>query len=335
MSHPSQPSAPGARPLPGTPPTFADVQDAAKRLAGNAHRTPVLRSVSADNLLGGRVYFKCENLQRTGSFKFRGAYNALSRLSDAQREAGVLAFSAGNHAQAVALSARLLDMPAVIVMPEDAPASKMAATRAYGAQVVTYNRYTEDREAISRRIAQERGLTLIPPFDHPHVIAGQGTAVLELLQEVPDLDLLFVCVGGGGLLAGSLLAAQALAPQCRVVGVEPAAGNDAQQSVRAGHIVRIPTPHTIADGAQTQALGALTFPLIQAHVHDMVTATDEQLMQGLRFFAERKKIVVEPTGALGLAGALHGGVATQGQRVGIVISGGNVDLPRYARFLAD
>ena len=317
------------------PPTYDDVAAAAHRLKGLAHRTPVLRSSTADERLGAQLFFKCENLQRTGAFKFRGAFNTLAQFTDEQRERGVLAFSAGNHAQAIALSARLLDMPAAIVMPEDAPASKMAATRDYGAQVVTYNRYTEDREAISRRLALERGMTLVPPFDHPHVIAGQGTAAKELLEEVPDLDYLFVCVGGGGLLAGSLLAAEALAPQCRVVGVEPAAGNDGQQSFKAGHVVQIPTPHTIADGAQTQALGQLTFPIIQRLADDMVTATDEQLVESLRFFAERMKIVVEPTGALAFAGAQHGNVDIHGARVGILISGGNVDLSRLARFLAD
>ena len=317
------------------PPTYDDVAAAAHRLKGMAHRTPVLRSTSADESTGAQVFFKCENLQRTGAFKFRGAYNTLAQFTPEQRERGVLAFSAGNHAQAIALSARLLDMPAVIVMPEDAPASKMAATREYGAQVVTYNRYTEDREAISRRLAQERGMTLVPPFDHPHVIAGQGTAAMELLDEVPGLDYLFVCVGGGGLLAGSTLAAQAMAPGCRLVGVEPEAGNDGQQSFKAGHIVQIPTPHTIADGAQTQALGQLTFPIIAEGVEDMVTATDEQLVQALRFFAERMKIVVEPTGALAFAGVRNGSVDVRGKRVGVLISGGNVDLPRYARFLAE
>ena len=316
-------------------PTFDDLRAAAQRLHGIAHRTPVLRSTSADESTGAQVFFKCENLQRTGAFKFRGAYNTLAQFTPEQRERGVLAFSAGNHAQAIALSARLLDMPAVIVMPEDAPATKMAATREYGAQVVTYNRYTEDREAISRRLAQERGMTLVPPFDHPHVIAGQGTAAMELLEEVPGLDYLFVCVGGGGLLAGSTLAAQAMAPGCRLVGVEPEAGNDGQQSFKAGHIVQIPTPHTIADGAQTQALGQLTFPIIAEGVEDMVTATDEQLVQALRFFAERMKIVVEPTGALAFAGARNGSVDVRGKRVGVLISGGNVDLPRYARFLAE
>ena len=235
------------------PPTYADVVSAAQRLAGVAHRTHVLRSNMADALLGTQAFFKCENQQRTGSFKFRGAYNTLSQFSDEQRERGVLAFSAGNHAQAIALSARLLDMPALIVMPEDAPTAKMAATREYGAQVVTYDRYTEDREAISQRLAEERGMTLVPPFDHPHVIAGQGTAAREFLEEMPDLDYLFVCVGGGGMLAGSLLAAEALAPNCRVVGVEPEAGNDGQQSFRTGQLVQIPTPHHCRWRADTVA----------------------------------------------------------------------------------
>ncbi len=317
------------------PPTYADVVSAAQRLDGVAHRTHVLRSNMADALLGTQVFFKCENQQRTGSFKFRGAYNTLSQFSDEQRARGVLAFSAGNHAQAIALSARLLDMPALIVMPEDAPATKMAATREYGAQVVTYDRYTEDREAISQRLAQERGMTLVPPFDHPHVIAGEGTAVKEFLEEVPDLDYLFVCVGGGGLLAGSLLAAEALAPNCRVVGVEPEAGNDGQQSLRSGQLVQIPTPHTIADGAQARSLGQIPFPIIQRLAEDIVTATDEQLVEAMRFFAERMKLVVEPTGALAFAGARHGSVDVHGARVGILVTGGNVDMARYARFLAD
>lgn len=323
------------------PPTFDDVVAAAHRLKGMVHRTPVLRSTSADEMLGAQLFFKAENLQRTGSFKFRGAFNTLAQFTDDQRERGVLAFSAGNHAQAIALSARLLDMPAVIVMPEDSPASKMAATREYGAQVVTYNRYTEDREAIGRQLALERGMTLVPPFDHPHVIAGQGTAALELLEDVPDLDYLFVCVGGGGLLAGTLLATVAKAPHCKVIGVEPEAGNDGAQSLRAGHIVRIPTPHTIADGAQTQALGDLTFPIIRDYADSLISVRDDQLVQALRFFAERMKIVVEPTGALAFAGAQTfadadgNGKRLCGERVGIMISGGNVDLGRYARFLAD
>ncbi len=315
-------------------PSFDKVAEAAHRLKGIAQRTPVLRSSTADAQFKARFYFKCENLQRTGSFKFRGAFNTLSQFNEEQRRHGVLAFSAGNHAQAIALSARLLDIPATVVMPEDAPATKMAATRAYGAQVVTYDRYNEDREAISRKLAQDRGLTLVPPFDHPDVIAGQGTAAMELFEEVPNLDLLFVCVGGGGLLAGSILAAQGLAPHCRLVGVEPEAGNDGQQSVKAGHIVHIPTPRTIADGAQSQALGQLTFPIIAKGVHAMVTATDLQLVDAVQFFAERMKIVVEPTGALSFAGARHGGIDLHGARVGILISGGNMDMARLARFLS-
>ncbi|WP_313075307.1 threo-3-hydroxy-L-aspartate ammonia-lyase [Melaminivora sp.] len=316
-------------------PTPQDVLSAAQRLQGAVHRTPVLRSGMADRLLGAQVYFKCESLQRTGSFKFRGAYNALSLLSAEQRERGVLAFSAGNHAQAIALAGRLHDAPTLVVMPEDAAASKMAATRQYGAQVVTYNRHTEDREAISRQLARSRGMALVPPAEHPHVIAGQGTAALELLQDVPRLDHLFVPVGGGALLAGSLLAAQALGSACEVHGVEPEAANDAQQSLRAGAIVRIDQPRTIADGVQANALGPLTFELIRRHAEGIVTASDLQLLHALRFLAERMKIVVEPSGALAFAGAQHGGVDIRGKHVGILISGGNVDLPRYARFLAD
>lgn len=317
-------------------PSAEDVIQAAHRLKGMAHRTPVLRSSTADELLGVQLFFKCENLQRTGAFKFRGAFNALSQFDDEQRERGVITFSAGNHAQAIALAARLLDMPALILMPEDAPTSKMAATRQYGAQVATYNPVTEDRETICQRLALERGMTLVPPSEHPHVIAGQGTAALELLEEVPRLDYLFVGVGGGGQLAGSLLAAKAVAPLCRVYGVEPEAGNDGQQSLRAGHIVRIPFPRsTIADGAQAQALGAMTFDIIQREAEGIVTASDPQLVQAMRFFAERMKIVVEPTGTLAFAGAQHAGLDIRGARVGIIISGGNVDLPRYARFLAD
>ncbi len=284
-------------------PTFADVRAAAERLQGVARRTPVMRSRTADEMLGAQLFFKCENLQRMGAFKFRGGYNALAQFTDEQRKRGALAFSSGNHAQAIALSAHILGMPAVIVMPQDAPGAKLDATRGYGAEVITYNRFTEDREAISQRIANERGMTLVPPFNHPHVIAGQGTAAMELLEDVPDLDYLFVCLGGGGLLSGCLLAAKALAPQCKVYGVEPEAGNDAQQSLRQGHIVKIATPQTIADGAQTQALGDLTFAIIQRDVTDIITASDQQLVQVIRFFAERMKIVVEPTGALSFAGA--------------------------------
>jgi threonine dehydratase len=313
-----------------TAPTFDDVLAASGRIAGIAHRTPVLRSRQADEALGAQLFFKCENLQRMGAFKFRGGYNALARFDAAQRKRGVVAFSSGNHAQAVALAARLLDIPATILMPEDAPASKVAATRGYGGKVVTFNRYTEDREAIAATLAAEQGLTAIPPYDHPDVIAGQGTAAKELFEEVGTLDHLFVCLGGGGLLSGCALAARALAPGCRVYGVEPEAGNDGQQSFRSGSIVHIETPRTIADGAQTQHLGKYTFEIIRRDVHDIVTASDAQLVQAMRFYASRMKIMVEPTGCLSLAGATHGGVALKGSRVGIVISGGNIDLERFA-----
>lgn len=317
-------------------PTAQDVVDAAQRLRGIAHRTPVLRSSTADDMLGAQVFFKCENLQRTGAFKFRGAFNALAQFDDAQRERGVLTFSAGNHAQAIALAARLLDMPALVVMPQDAPSAKMAAARAYGAQVVTYDPLSEDREAISRQLSLERGMALVPPSDHPEVIAGQGTAAMELLEEVPRLDALFVPVGGGGLLAGTLLATKAALPLCRVYGVEPDVANDAQESLRAGEIIEIaPARSTIADGARATSVAPLAFDIIQREAEGIVTASDPQLTEAMRFFAERMKIVVEPTGALALAGALRGTCELRGMRVGILVSGGNVDLQRYARFLSD
>ncbi|CAN7369834.1 threo-3-hydroxy-L-aspartate ammonia-lyase [Variovorax paradoxus] len=315
-------------------PTYDDVIAAAARLKGHAHRTPVLQSQTADERWGAKFFFKCENFQRMGAFKFRGAFNALSKFDAAQRKGGVIAFSSGNHAQAIALSARLLSMPAVIVMPKDAPAAKVAATKGYGAEVVMYDRFTEDREALTKRLAQERGMTMIPPYDHPDVLAGQGTAVKELIEETGPLDQLFVCLGGGGLLSGSALSARALAPGCKVYGVEPEAGNDGQQSLRAGKIVHIETPKTIADGAQTQHLGQYTFGIIQRDVDDIFTVTDAQLVDAMRFFAERMKTVVEPTGCLAFAGAIAAGKAIAGQRVGIVVSGGNVDLSRYAALLA-
>jgi threo-3-hydroxy-L-aspartate ammonia-lyase len=315
-------------------PTYDDVAAAAARIAGHAHRTPVLTSRTADAELGAQLFFKCENYQRMGAFKFRGAFNALARFDERQRRAGVVAFSSGNHAQAIALSASLLGMPAVIVMPHDAPAAKVAATRGYGATVVVYDRYREDREAIGKGLAEERGMTLIPPYDHPDIIAGQGTAAKELIDEVGALDALFVCMGGGGLLSGSALAARALAPGCKVYGVEPEAGNDGQQSFRTGRIVRIEVPKTIADGAQTQQLGNYTFPIIQRDVTDVLTASDDELISAMRFFAERMKMVVEPTGALGFAAARSMKGELAGQRVGVIISGGNVDLERYATLLA-
>jgi len=315
-------------------PTYDDVAAAAQRIEGHAHRTPVLRSRTADEELGAQIFFKAENLQRMGAFKFRGAFNALSRFDAAQRKAGVVAFSSGNHAQAIALSARLLGIPATIVMPQDAPAAKVAATKGYGGKVVLYDRYTEDREAIGRRLAEEGGLTLIPPYDHPDVIAGQGTAAKELFDEVGPLDALFVCLGGGGLLSGSALAARALSPDCKIYGVEPEAGNDGQQSFRSGAIVHIDTPQTIADGAQTQHLGNYTFDIIRRDVDDVLTVSDAQLVEEMRFFAARMKIVVEPTGCLGFAAARAMREQLKGKRVGVIISGGNVDMARFCALLA-
>jgi threonine dehydratase len=315
-------------------PTYEDVAIAAERLRHQAHRTPVLRSSTADARWGARFFFKCENFQRMGAFKFRGAFNALARFDATQRQGGAIAFSSGNHAQAVALSARLLDMPALIVMPQDAPAAKLAATRGYGAEVVLYDRFAQDREALTRRLAAERGMTLVPPYDHADVIAGQGTAAKELFEEVGPLDALYVCLGGGGLISGSALAAKALSPGCRVYGVEPEAGDDGRQSLRAGHIVHIDTPRTIADGAQTTHLGELTFGIIRRDVADIRTVTDVQLIEGMRFFAERMKMVVEPTGCLAFAGAVADAPMLRDARVGVIVSGGNVDLARYAALLA-
>ncbi len=309
--------------------TFADVEAAAARLRGHAHRTPVLTSSRVDAELGASVFFKCENFQRMGAFKFRGAFNTLSRFDAGQRRAGVVAYSSGNHAQAVALSARLLGMPATIVMPHDAPAAKVAATRGYGAEIVVYDRYAEDREAIGRALATERGLTLVPPYDHPDVIAGQGTAAMELFEEVGKLDALFVCLGGGGLLSGSILSTRALSASTRIYGVEPEAGDDGLRSLRSGTIVHIDTPDTIADGAQTQHLGALTFPIIRDGVDDILTATDAELVDAMRVFASTLKIVVEPTGCLAFAAARRMAAG----RVGVIVSGGNVDLARYAELL--
>lgn len=317
-----------------TIPTYEDVVAAASRIQGHAHRTPVLTSRTANEELGAEVFFKAENLQRMGAFKFRGAFNALSRFNEAQRKAGVVAFSSGNHAQAIALSAKLMGIPATIIMPEDAPASKIAATRGYGGNVVTYDRYKEDREAIGRKLAEEKGMTLIPPYDHPDVIAGQGTAAKELFEEVGELDYFFVCLGGGGLLGGSALATRALSPKCKLYGVEPEAGNDGQQSFRSGSIVHIDTPKTIADGAQTQHLGSHTFPIIQRDVDDILTVSDAELVDAMRFFASRMKIVVEPTGCLGFAAARKMKEELRGKRVGVLISGGNVDIERFAALLA-
>ena len=315
-------------------PTYADVEAAAARIAGVANRTPVQTSRTLNELVGAEVFIKCENFQRMGAFKFRGAFNALSKFSPQQKQAGVVAFSSGNHAQGIALAAKILGMPATIVMPHDAPAAKVAATKGYGAGVVMYDRYSEDREAIGRRLAAEQGLTLIPPYDHPDVLAGQGTAAKELFEEVGALDYLFVPLGGGGLLSGTALSTRALAPQCVLYGVEPEAGNDGQRSFRSGSIVHIDTPKTIADGAQTQHLGHYTFDIIQRDVNDILTASDADLVSAMQFFAARMKMIAEPTGCLGLAGALNVKDSLKGKRVGVIVSGGNIDLERFCALAA-
>jgi threo-3-hydroxy-L-aspartate ammonia-lyase len=316
-----------------TLPTFEDVQAAAARIEGFAHKTPVLTSRTIDDEIGAQLFFKCENLQRTGSFKFRGAFNTLSKFDEQQRKAGVVAFSSGNHAQGIALAAALLKMPATIVMPNDAPAAKVAATQGYGATVVFYDRYTQDREAIGRALAQEHGMTMIPPYDHPDVLSGQGTAAKELLESTGPLDALFVGLGGGGMLSGTTLSTRALAPDCLLYGVEPEAGDDGLQSLRKGEIVHIDTPATLADGAQTQHLGRYTFPIIQAGVTDIVTVSDIDLVAAMKFFAQRMKIVVEPTGCLGLAAVRKMKEQLRGKRVGVIITGGNVDIERFAALL--
>lgn len=313
--------------------TYDDVVAAHERIAGVAHRTPVLTSTTANRMTGAELFFKAENFQRMGAFKFRGAYNAIAKLEDAQKRGGVIAYSSGNHAQAIALAANLLGTSSVIVMPKDAPAVKVTATKGYGAEVVLYDRYNESREEIGQRLAQQRGMTLIPPFDHPDVIAGQGTAAKELFEDAGPMDILVSPLGGGGLLAGSVLAAKALNPDCIVYGVEPEAGNDGQQSFRSGELVTIPTPRTIADGAQTLRLGDHTFPIIKEHVTDILTVSDEELVEAMRFFAGRMKVVVEPTGALAAAAVFTKKLDVAGKRVGILISGGNMDLDRYAELL--
>lgn len=315
-------------------PDYEDVVAAAQRIEGYAHKTPVMQSSILNHALDAEIFFKCENLQRMGAFKFRGAFNALAQLDASQRKRGVIAFSSGNHAQGIALSASLLGIPATIVMPLDAPKAKRAATEGYGANVVQYDRYTQDREAITAELAEEFGYTVIHAYDYAPVIAGQGTAVKELIEEVGELDALFAPLGGGGLLAGSALAARALSPDCKIYGVEPEAGNDGQQSFRTGSIVNIGTPKTLADGAQTSALGHLNFSIIQRDVSDIYTATDAQLVNEMAFFASRMKLVVEPTGCLGLAAVRAQAESLRGKRVGIVISGGNVDLDNYSRLLA-
>ena len=305
---------------------YEDVKAAAERLRGVAHRTPVATSRTLDARTGGRLFLKCENLQRAGAFKFRGAYNAIAKLTPSERARGILTYSSGNHAQAIALASRLLGAKATIVMPENAPAAKRRATEGYGARVVSYDPKTARREEIAEGLRREGDPVLIPPFDHPDVIAGQGTAAKELVEEVGDLDLLLVCCGGGGLLSGSALSARALAPRCRIVGVEPELADDATRSFKTGTLHTVTNPPTIADGARTPSLGTLTFPLVRELVDDMITVSDDDLVRGMLFVWERMKLVVEPTGVLGLAAALAGKVEARDRRVGVILSGGNVDL---------
>ena len=316
------------------PVVLADIEAAARRLEGHALRTPVLTSRTIDEKTGASVFFKGENFQRGGAFKFRGAFNALSKLSAEERRRGVLTFSSGNHAQAIALSGALLGVPTVVVMPDDAPAVKVRATREYGAEVVPYDRNETTREVLGKTIAEARGLITIPPYDHADVIAGQGTAALELFAETGPLDYFFVCVGGGGLISGCAAAAAALSPSCRVIGVEPEAGDDATRSFKTKTLQSVKNPDTIADGARTPSLGVLTFAMILAHVHDMMTVSDKELATTMFYLWERMKIVVEPTGALAATAALSGRVDLRGKKVGVLVSGGNVDVTAIPKLLA-
>ena len=312
--------------------TYEDVAAAHERIRPHAKRTPVLTSASVDALTGAQAFFKCENFQRMGAFKFRGAYNALSRLNEDEARRGVLAFSSGNHAQAVALAGKLLGIKTLIVMPADAPKVKLDATRGYGAEVVLYQR-DESREQLSKKIAAEKNLVLIPPFDHPHIVAGQGTTAKELIEDAGPLDALLVPCGGGGLLSGCAIAARRLAPKCRVIGVEPAAGDDATRSFKEKRLITIKVPDTIADGARTTSLGEVTFPLVLQNVDDMLTVTDDELLRAMFFLWERMKIVVEPTGALAACALLQKKASFPDRRVGVVLSGGNVDLNWAAEML--
>ena len=313
--------------------TFDHILQAQARLRGVAHRTPVLTSQQFNAQAGCEVFFKAENLQRAGAFKFRGAYNKISALTNDERKNGVLAYSSGNHAQAVALSAKLFDIPAVIVMPSDAPQIKVNATRGYGAEVIFYDRYNESREDVGARVCRERGMTLVPPFDDYLIMAGQGTAALELFEDVPDLDFLLVCCSGCGLLAGCATVAKHLRPSIRIFGVEPEAGNDTWQSFHKGERVEIPVPHTIADGLQQSSPGALTFPIVQSLVEDILLVNDNELIETLRFILERMKILVEPSGAAAAAAIRHRKFDFAGARVGVTLSGGNVDLAKLAEYL--
>jgi threonine dehydratase len=314
--------------------SITDVQAAAKRLAGIAHRTPVITSRTVNQRINSQVFFKCENFQRTGSFKFRGAYNALSQLSQTQKQKGVLTFSSGNHAQGIALAGQLLNIPTTIVMPDDAPAVKQTATSGYGAEVILYNRQQTNREELAQTIVKERGLTLIPPYDHPHIIAGQGTTALELIEEVGELDLLLVCCGGGGLLSGCAIASKALSPNSQVIGVEPELADDATRSFHSKILHTVNNPNTIADGARTPSLGKITFPLVLHYVDDMVTVSEEAILRTMFFLWERLKIVIEPTGVLAAAALLEGIVTASEAKVGVIISGGNVDLAQIGKLFS-
>jgi threonine dehydratase len=312
-------------------PTADDVRAAAERLRGVAHRTPVMTSRTLDERLGAHVFFKCENLQRAGAFKFRGAYNAVSLLSDEERARGVLAYSSGNHAQAVALTGRLLGIRTTIVMPDDAPTSKVEGTRGYGAEVILYDKEKQSREELAAQLRQERGMSLIPPYDYADVVAGQGTAAVELLEETGPLDALLTPCGGGGLLSGTALAAGAMSPGCRVIGVEPELADDATRSFRTGTVQTVRNPPTIADGLRTPALGRITFPLVRAHVSDMRTVSEQEIVDAMRFLWTRMKIIVEPSGAVPLAALLADPAAFRGMRIGVIISGGNVDITNACR----
>jgi threonine dehydratase len=311
---------------------YEDVLAAKEQLNGRVNTTPVMTSRTLNQLTGGEIFLKCENFQRIGAFKFRGAYNAISRLSDDEKSRGVITFSSGNHAQAVALVGQLLSVSTTVVMPEDAPQIKRAATEAYGASVIEYDAHEETREQIARALQKEHGYTMIPPYDHPDVIAGQGTAALELLQDLNSLDMLLVPCGGGGLLSGSALAAKGLQPACRVIGIEPKLADDAVRSFRTGKLHTVKNPPTIADGTRTPSLGKFTFPLVREYVDDMQTVTEKAIIEAVKFLFYRMKLVVEPSGALGVAALLSGTVAAQG-RVGVIISGGNIDGPTMSMVL--
>ncbi len=313
--------------------TFDDVARAHERIREHARRTPTLTSATVDALTGAKVFFKCENFQRMGAFKFRGAYNALSQLDSEHKRRGVVAYSSGNHAQAVALAGRMLGVPATIVMPLDAPPVKLEATRGYGAEIVTYDPKSAARDELAHKLAHERGLTVIPPYDHPHIVAGQGTAAKELIEDAGLLDLLLIPCGGGGLLSGCAIAAKHLNSKCRVVGIEPATGDDATRTFHTKTLHTVHNPETIADGARTPSLGKLTFPLVMRYVNDMVTVTDDELLKAMFFLWERMKLVVEPTGALAFCALLEKKIDAKGKHVGVVLSGGNVDLAWAAQRL--